>query len=207
MRKIDRKLNLEKVNILTEQRYLQSKGLLKEEMEPKKGDEIVWIAPPKEVARLVRVIPGAKGEYLGRENGEEVVSFSGYNFYTSRGTFEMTHNIRNNQEMNNVSDMINHVKSQGGLQEGSDGFNSVRIVNKNDFDEFIKSNPALGTIYDEDTNKFKIFLYADLVGYFDPKHGRIDYEKDSRFAKVSDEYTWDRNFNENMDKAYGHGPY
>jgi hypothetical protein len=207
MRKIDRKLNLQKVNILTEQRYLQSKGLLKEEMEPKKGDEIVWIAPPKEVARLVRVMPGAKGEYLGREGGEEVVSFNGYNFYTSRGTFEMTHNIRNNQGMNNVSDMVNHVKSQGGLQEGSEGFDSVRIVNKNDFDKFIKSNPALGTIYDEDTNKFKIFLYADLVGYFDPKYGRIDYEKNSRFAKVSDEYTWDRNFNEDMDKAYGHGPY
>lgn len=117
MRKIDRKLNLQKVNVLTEQRYLESKGLIKE------------------------------------------------------------------------------------------NFESVRIVDKNDFDKFIKSNPALGTIYDEDTNKFKIYLYADLVGYFDPKYGRIDYQKDSRFAKVSDEYTWDRNFNEDMDKAYGHGPY
>jgi hypothetical protein len=117
MRKIDRKLNLQKVNLLTEQRYLESKGLIKE------------------------------------------------------------------------------------------NFESVRIVDKNDFDKFIKSNPALGTIYDEDTNKFKIYLYADLVGYFDPKYGRIDYQKDSRFAKVSDEYTWDRNFNEDMDKAYGHGPY
>ena len=63
---------------------------LKEGLEPKKGDEIVWTAPPKEVSRLVRVMPGAKGEYLGRENGKEVVSFSGYNFYTSRGTFELT---------------------------------------------------------------------------------------------------------------------
>ena len=68
MRKIDRKLNLQKVNVLTEQRYLESKGLIKE------------------------------------------------------------------------------------------NFESVRIVDKNDFDKFIKSNPALGTIYDEDTNKFKIYL-------------------------------------------------
>jgi hypothetical protein len=42
--------------------------------------------------------------------------------------------------------------NQGGLREELDSgnFNSVRIVNKNDFDKFIKSNPALGTIYDED---------------------------------------------------------
>jgi hypothetical protein len=67
-----------------------AKGLMREGIEPKKGDEIVWIAPPKEVARLVRVMTGAKGKYLGREGGEEVVSFNGYNFYTSRGTFELT---------------------------------------------------------------------------------------------------------------------
>lgn len=177
MRKIDRKLNIEKVNILTEQRYLESKGILKEEMELKRGDEIVWVAPPKEIDRLVRVMPGAKGEYIGREStGEWVVEFGSKRFYTSQGTFELA--------------------NKGGLREreGSGNFNSVRIVNKNDFDKFIKSNPALGTIYDEDTNKFKVYLYADLVGYFDPKYGRIDYEKDSRFAKISDEYTWDRNF-------------
>lgn len=177
MRKIDRKLNIEKVNILTEQRYLESKGILKEEMELKRGDEIVWVAPPKQIDRLVRVMPGAKGEYIGREStGEWVVEFGSKRFYTSQGTFELA--------------------NQGGLREreGSGNFNSVRIVNKNDFDKFIKSNPALGTIYDEDTNKFKVYLYADLVGYFDPKYGRIDYEKDSRFAKISDEYTWDRNF-------------
>ena len=33
MRKIDRKLNLQKVNVLTEQRYLESKGLIKENFE------------------------------------------------------------------------------------------------------------------------------------------------------------------------------
>jgi len=81
------------------------------------------------------------------------------------------------------------------LQEDEKKFDSARIVNKNDFDKFIKSNPALGTIYDEDTNKFKVYLYADLVAYFDPKYGRIDYTKDSRFAKISDEYKWDRNIN------------
>lgn len=80
---------------------------LKEGLEPKKGDEIVWTAPPKEVSRLVRVMPGAKGEYLGRENGKEVVSFSGYNFYTSRGTFELTNQnkLREGYE-NEMSDRV-----------------------------------------------------------------------------------------------------
>lgn len=81
------------------------------------------------------------------------------------------------------------------LKENEAKFNSTRIVNKNDFDKFIQGNPALGAIYDEDTNKFKVYLYADLVGYFDPTLGRIDYEKDSRFAKISDEYKWNRNIN------------
>lgn len=193
MRKFDKLYNLQKANLLSEQRYLESKGF---DVEPKRGDEIVWIAPPKQIDRLVRLMTGAKGEYLGREGGEEVVSFNGRNFYTSRGTFELTSNIGNNQNMNNVSSMINHVKDNGGLQEGSEGFNSVRLVNKNDFEKFIKSNPALGTIYDSENDKFKIYLYADLVGYFNPKLGRIDYEENSRFAKVSDEYIWDRNINQ-----------
>jgi hypothetical protein len=120
---------------------------------------------------------GAKGEYLGREGSEEVVSFNGYNFYTSRGTFELSED--NSYE----------------LQEGSEKFNSARLIYKNDIDKFIKSNPALGSIYDEDTKKFKLYLYSDLVGYYDPKYGRIDYEKGSKFAKISDEYKWDRNIN------------
>jgi hypothetical protein len=199
MRKFDKLYNLQKANILAEQRYLESKGVLNESFhnpdgtpigvdryhrpivqetdELKRGDKITWIAPPKEVARLVRVMTGAKGEYLGREGGEEVVSFNGRNFYTSRGTFELSED--NSYE----------------LQEGSEKFNSVRLIYKNDIDKFIKSNPALGSIYDEDTKKFKLYLYADLVGYYDPKYGRIDYEKGSKFAKISDEYKWDRNIN------------
>lgn len=117
MRKFDKLYNLQKANLLSEQRYLESKGFIEEEIEPKRGDEIVWIAPPKQIDRLVRLMTGAKGEYLGREGGEEVVSFNGRNFYTSRGTFELTSNIGNNQNMNNVSSMINHVKANGGLQE------------------------------------------------------------------------------------------
>ena len=176
MRKIDKKINILKANLLVEQRYLESKGF---EVEPKKGDEIIWIAPPKKVANLSWVMTGAKGEYLGREGGEEVVSFYGYNFYTSRGTFELA--------------------DQEPIKEQSNGFNSVRLINKNDFKAFISSNPALFSTYDNENNKYKIYLNTDLVGYFNPKLGRIDYEENSRFAKISDEFTWDRNINEFKD--------
>jgi hypothetical protein len=74
-------------------------------------------------------------------------------------------------------------------------FQAVRLINPNDFAPFIKSNPALNTIKDEDTGKYNIYLYGDLVGHFTPKHSKIDFEKGSRFAKISDDYTWDRNYN------------
>lgn len=117
MRKIDRKLNLQKVNILTEQRYLESKGLLKEEMDLQRGDEIVWITAPKIIGGDMKVEPGDKGEYIGREtSGEYVVEFGTKRFYVNDFEFEKTNNIRNNQGLNNASGLINHVKSKGGLQ-------------------------------------------------------------------------------------------
>jgi hypothetical protein len=175
MRKSDKKLNIAKTNLLVEQRYLESKGIITENLEPKRGDEIVWVGNERNVSGEV-VMPGMKGEYIGREtSGEWVVEFGSKRFYANDFEFKLA--------------------NQGPLREESNGFSSVRLVNKNDFKTFIDSNPALGAIYDEDTNKYKIYLYADLVGYFDPKLGRIDYEKDSRFAKVSDEYTWNRDIN------------
>ena len=111
MRKIDKKLNLQKVNILTEQRYLQSKGLLKEEMELKIGDEIVWIAPPKEIDRLLRVMTGAKGEYIGRKtSGEYVVKFGSRRFYANDFQFELS------------------------KKEGSNDFNSNKRIDEMDYE-------------------------------------------------------------------------
>ena len=111
MRKTDKLNNLKKVNLLTEQRYLQTKGIIKEDVEFNRGDEIVWVAPPKEIDRLLRVMTGAKGEYIGREtSGEYVVEFGSRRFYANDFEFEKVNNIRNNQGMNNTSDMINHVK-------------------------------------------------------------------------------------------------
>ena len=97
MRRIDKKLNLQKVNMLTEQRYLQSKGLLKENgpetdkeaTELKKGDKIVWVGEPRVIGGDMTVKPGDKGEYIGREtSGEWVVEFGSRRFHTSDTTFE-----------------------------------------------------------------------------------------------------------------------
>lgn len=95
MRKIDKKINLQKANLLAEQRYLESKGILNESFEQlKRGDEIIWVGPPKQITRLEKIMPGLKGEYIGREtSGEEVVEFGTQRFYTSRGMFEKTNSI------------------------------------------------------------------------------------------------------------------
>jgi hypothetical protein len=108
---------------------------------------------------------------------------------------ELNNFLKNNPSMMNDFDTVTDHFMKQLFKENKEKFNSVRLIYKNDIDKFIKSNPALGSIYDEDTKKFKLYLYADLVGYYDPKYGRIDYEKDSRFAKISDEYKWDRNIN------------
>jgi hypothetical protein len=42
------------------------------------------------------------------------------------------------------------------LKENEKKFNSARLIYKNDIDKFIKSNPALGSIYDEEFIK-KVF--------------------------------------------------
>ena len=90
MRKTDKLNNLKKVNLLTEQRYLQTKGIIKEDVEFNRGDEIVWVAPPKEIDRLLRVMTGAKGEYIGREtSGEYVVEFGSRRFYENDYSFKI----------------------------------------------------------------------------------------------------------------------
>jgi hypothetical protein len=91
--------------------------------------------------------------------------------------------------------MEENVEEYGIYEDSSDKFQAVRLINPNDFAPFIKSNPILNTIKDENTGKYNIYLSGDLVGHFIPKHSRIDFEKGSRFAKISDNYTWDRNYN------------
>ena len=90
MRKIDKKNNFKKVNMLVEQRYLTNEGLITENEDLKRGDSIVWIGEPKVVGGDMTVNTGDKGEYIGREtSGEEVVEFGKWRFYTSRGTFNL----------------------------------------------------------------------------------------------------------------------
>jgi hypothetical protein len=77
MAQIDRELNIEKVNILTEEIKLQ------------RGDVIVWIKAPKVIGGDVTVQPGQKGEYIGKQSsGEYVVVFGNKRFYANGFEFE-----------------------------------------------------------------------------------------------------------------------
>ncbi len=116
MRSIDRKLNMGKANLLSEQRYLQTK-VINEDLDLNRGDDIVWIGGTEQINPNLTVTSGDRGTYVGRESsGEEVVDFGSSRFLTSRGKFESVRNISNNKSLNQTSDLINHVKSQGGLQ-------------------------------------------------------------------------------------------
>ena len=121
MRKSDKKLNIVKTNLLAEQRYLESKGIIiesfhnpdgtpigvdinhmpivNESEELQRGDEIVWVAPPREIDRLLRVMTGAKGEYIGREtSGEWVVEFGSKRFYANDFEFKRANQGQINEE-------------------------------------------------------------------------------------------------------------
>ena len=116
MRRIDKRLNIQKANLLTEQRYLNAKIGINENVELQRGEPIVWIAGPENINGEV-ITPSSKGTYIGREiSGEEVVEFGGKRFLTSRGKFECVKNLGQNQSLNQASSLINHVKNQGGLQ-------------------------------------------------------------------------------------------
>lgn len=89
MRKIDKKNNFKKVNMLAEQRYLTDKGLINEEL--RRGDSIIWVSEPKVIGGDMTVNTGDKGTYIGREtSGEEVVEFGTKRFHTSLGTFKLS---------------------------------------------------------------------------------------------------------------------
>ena len=92
MRKSDKKLNINKTNLLAEQRYLESKGIIKENLEPKRGDEIVWSGKERNVSGQM-ITPGMKGEYIGRESsGEWVVEFGSKRFYANDFEFKLANN-------------------------------------------------------------------------------------------------------------------
>jgi hypothetical protein len=90
MRKSDKNLNITKTNILVERRYLESKVMIKENIELKKGDKIVWVGKEKKIGDKM-IMPSMEGEYIGRESsGEYVVEFGSKRFYANDFEFELT---------------------------------------------------------------------------------------------------------------------
>jgi hypothetical protein len=109
MRKFDKIKNLYKANLLTEQRYLDNNH----PSEFKRGDTIIWIAPPKEINRNLRVMTGAKGEYIGSEGGMEYVEIGGYRFGATSGSFE-----KYEPKFGNVNEYEDNYIPQDGSESG-----------------------------------------------------------------------------------------
>lgn len=86
MRRFDKKKNISKVNLLAEQRYLVSKGIITESFhdEFEKYDKIMYIGKPMTFNNGKTVKYGDVGKYIGTEGGEECwVSFDASGFATT----------------------------------------------------------------------------------------------------------------------------
>ena len=85
MRKSDKKENFKRVNLIVENRFLESKGIIKESYhdEYTKYEKIMYIGEPKTFSNGKTVKYGDMGEYVGTEGGEECwVSFPASGFAT-----------------------------------------------------------------------------------------------------------------------------
>lgn len=69
MRKIDKKLNLKKVNVLFEQRYIKNKRLITENL----ADDIEYIK--SEFKELIEFLRKSKGEFENKEN--DIIKYTG----------------------------------------------------------------------------------------------------------------------------------
>lgn len=128
MRKIDKKYNIIKANILTEQRYIENKMGVCENEDFMRGDEIVWISEPKDVNGYI-VKPNEVGEYIGREgSGEEVVAFGPNRFYTTRGTFQKKDGLTGESLKRDTSNSTKSSSEPNKKVVGSDNVNSLRKV-------------------------------------------------------------------------------
>jgi len=93
MRRFDKKRNIAKVNLLAEQRYLESKGLISESFEIsenenlKADDKIMWIGDDKTFPYGEPTKKGDIGRYLGQDGNGHAVSFSKV-FYAGENDFK-----------------------------------------------------------------------------------------------------------------------
>ena len=86
MRKSDKLKNFKKVNLIAEQRYLVSKGIITESFhdEFEKYEKIMYIGEPMTFNNGKTVKYGDVGEYIGTEGGEECwVAFPASSFATT----------------------------------------------------------------------------------------------------------------------------
>jgi hypothetical protein len=86
MRRIDKKIHMDKANALFEQRCLTES--FHEPEGYQRGDAIIWIGPDKTFDGGEIITKGDKGEFIGFENGMNVIEMGTKRFYTNSGTFQ-----------------------------------------------------------------------------------------------------------------------
>ena len=107
MRKSDKLKNFKKINLIVENRYLESKGVVKESIhdEYTKYEKIKYIGEPKTFSNGRTVKYGDLGEYIGTEGGEECwVAFPASGFATVFRNIEKINNQESGLEEEYVSE-------------------------------------------------------------------------------------------------------
>ena len=69
------------------------------------------------------------------------------------------------------------------------------LVHKDDYEEFLQTY-GIKEIWDEEKELYKLYRSQDIepIGYFDPKHNKLIYERGSEFDKMATQFNWSRGY-------------
>ena len=176
MRKSDKKENFKRVNLIVENRFLESKGIIKESYhdEYTKYEKIMYIGEPKTFSNGKTVKYGDIGEYIGTEGGEECwVSFpTATGFATSFSNIKKYSLNEYESSLTTKDELIRVI--DGKLEEIKNGKNPKEVG----------IGTFLAQLKQEDTNLFDEMIekYKDVVRLAKPD---LDENFFNRFFDIS----------------------
>ena len=170
MRRFDKKKNIQKANLLSEQIYLQKKGILVEgyHNEYEKYEPIMYIGEPRTFSNGKTVKYGDIGKYIGTEGGEECwVAFPATGFAT---TFS---NIQKIDGQHSISENIGTDLEYITFSFDGQAYRPSKVIEKEE------SSNGLSV-------KFGLDKYNELNGEWTPIGGMLTYyfDKDNNSDKL-----------------------
>jgi hypothetical protein len=163
MRRIDKKLNMMKVNLLAESRYLESKGLINESVDVKKNlllikNEFEELSPNFTINNDALKINSLKLEitYDLKDETYKIINDKGEQYFNKIGRFSECTDCK----FRELADVIEFIKSEE-KKLNEDGFSLdemdyKRVIDNKDFD-FLNKQEFNGWGYEQiDDSKFKI---------------------------------------------------